>query len=248
MDQKRPVFVGPGWQRSRHQARERAECASLAAGGQAQRAGHESGLKLQVWIERPPGDVRARNNRLAQKTHGKRRQRAKPQPRSFGGRKRRLVQVAAATAASPTGRSAGAHPEIMSQKARNSAARVAAIGPKAGEASPVGALNGQIQHAPATQCPIAPTPGREHRARNLARLIAGAARHPRSQSVCYDAARELSCSPRQGKHRGRDHRRRAPSAAGCPAWADSCVDNAKKKNRKTSSLSDSGFGRAILAR
>ncbi len=34
----------------------------------------------------------------------------------FGGRKRKLVQVAPATAASPTGRSAGDHPEIMSQK------------------------------------------------------------------------------------------------------------------------------------
>jgi hypothetical protein len=33
--------------------------------------------------------------------------------------------VAPTTAASPTGRSAGAHPEIMSQKARKKAARTA---------------------------------------------------------------------------------------------------------------------------
>jgi hypothetical protein len=36
--------------------------------------------------------------------------------------------------------------------------------------------------------PLRRRPGREHHARNLAKLIAGAARHPRSQSVCYDAA------------------------------------------------------------
>ncbi len=42
-----------------------------------------------------------------------------------GGRRRTLTQVAPATAASPTGRSAGAHHEIMSQKARRSVARTA---------------------------------------------------------------------------------------------------------------------------
>jgi hypothetical protein len=44
----------------------------------------------------------------------------------FGGRRRRLAQVAPATAARPTGRSGSAQPEIMSQKARRSAPRVAA--------------------------------------------------------------------------------------------------------------------------
>ena len=43
-----------------------------------------------------------------------------------GGRKRKLTQVAPTTAAIPTGRSAGAHPEIMSQKARRNAARAVA--------------------------------------------------------------------------------------------------------------------------
>ena len=43
----------------------------------------------------------------------------------FGGKRRKLTQVAPHTAASPTGRSANAHPEIMSQKARRSAARTA---------------------------------------------------------------------------------------------------------------------------
>ena len=67
-----------------------------------------------------------------------------------GGKKRRLVQVAAAAAARPTGRSAGAHPEIMSQKARNSAARKAAVRARVRGASPAGALKRPIQRAPRT--------------------------------------------------------------------------------------------------
>jgi len=44
----------------------------------------------------------------------------------LAGRRARLAQVAPATAASPTGRSAAFHPEIASQKARKRAARDAA--------------------------------------------------------------------------------------------------------------------------
>jgi len=73
----------------------------------------------------------------------------------LGGRKRRLVHVAPATAARPTGRSAGAQPEIISQKARKRAARAAAPRAMPIGASPVGALNRQIRRPPATQWAIA---------------------------------------------------------------------------------------------
>ena len=62
-----------------------------------------------------------------------------------GGRKRKLTQVAPATAAIPTGRSAGAHPEIMSQNARKNAARTAATRERLREPLPAGALNAAIQ-------------------------------------------------------------------------------------------------------
>jgi hypothetical protein len=62
----------------------------------------------------------------------------------FGGRRLRLAQVAPATAASPTGRSVKPHPEIISQKARKSAARTAAArGKPTGTSSP--GLNAPIQ-------------------------------------------------------------------------------------------------------
>jgi len=64
------------------------------------------------------------------------------------GEKRMLNQVAPATAAKPTGRFAGDHPEIMSQKARKSVARRAAARLKSSSPSPVCAFNGQIQCAP----------------------------------------------------------------------------------------------------
>jgi hypothetical protein len=61
-----------------------------------------------------------------------------------GGRKRKLTQVAPTTAANPTGRSAGAHPEIMSQKARKNAARAVATRERLREPFPAGALNAAI--------------------------------------------------------------------------------------------------------
>jgi hypothetical protein len=63
----------------------------------------------------------------------------------FGGSKRKLTHVAPATAATPTGRSAGAHPEIMSQKMRNSAARAAATRARRRVTLSAGALNRPIQ-------------------------------------------------------------------------------------------------------
>src|ERR1700722_5597604 len=62
-----------------------------------------------------------------------------------GGKKRKLTQVAPTTAAIPTGRSAGAHPEIMSQNARKNAARAAATRDRLREPFPAGALNAAIQ-------------------------------------------------------------------------------------------------------
>src|ERR1700722_15141499 len=62
-----------------------------------------------------------------------------------GGRKRKLTQVAPITAASPTGRSAGAPPENMSQNARKNAARAAATRARLTEPLPAGALNAAIQ-------------------------------------------------------------------------------------------------------
>ncbi len=145
------------------------------------------------------------------------------------GRNRRLVQVAAATAARPTGRSAGAHPEIMSQKARNNAARLTTIGPRAGETSPVGALNGRVQRAPATQYAIAPT-ARKGTPRKKSGQVDR--RRGSASEISIRVLRrggELSCSPRQGKHRGGDHRRHAPSAAGYPAWAEAAWTTGRKE-------------------
>ena len=68
VNEKRALFVGSGRQRSRHQTRQGAECGSLAPGGQPQRAGDKSGPQRQRRIERPPGDIRSRNHRLAQET------------------------------------------------------------------------------------------------------------------------------------------------------------------------------------
>ena len=82
VNQKRPLFVRPGRQGSRHQARERAERASLAAFRQTQRVGDEPGLQSKRRIERPPRDIESGENRLAQEAGRKRPQRCKPESRS----------------------------------------------------------------------------------------------------------------------------------------------------------------------
>ena len=113
-----------------------------------------------------------------------------PQLRSPGGRRRRLVHVAPATAARPTGKSAGAHPEIMSQKARKSAARKAAARLRR-RGSPVAALKRQIRRAFATRFAIASRPGRNRRPDIRPVAVACVGRHPRLQSACCDAARAI---------------------------------------------------------
>jgi len=76
----------------------------------------------------------------------------------------------------------------MSQKARNNAARLTAIGPRAGETSPVGALNGQVQRAPATQYPIAPTARKGTPCEKSGQADRRRGSASESQSVCCDAA------------------------------------------------------------
>ena len=119
----------------------------------------------------------------------------------FGGRKRKLVHVAPATAARPTGRSAGAHPEIMSQKARKSAARPAAARARPGAASSAAALNGPIRRAKPARLASGPAI-----ARRPARGKSGQA-HRSSGSAseisipALRSAAALPCSIQGGKHR-----------------------------------------------
>ena len=116
-----------------------------------------------------------------------------------GGRKRRLVHVAPATAARPTGRSAGAHPEIMSQKARKSAAREAAarLRPTADIARR--RAQGSNPARAREACAIARLrPAKEPQAGNPPRVVAGVARHPRLQSACCDAAQSYHVPRNRG--------------------------------------------------
>src|SRR5271157_3387614 len=79
-----------------------------------------SGRKARLATSNPPA-TDPRTKLTASATSVPNRMRA-----PCGGRRARLVQVAPATAASPTGRSAAFQPEIASQKAKKSAARVTA--------------------------------------------------------------------------------------------------------------------------
>ena len=117
-----------------------------------------------------------------------------------GGEKRRLIQVAPATAARPTGRSAGAHPEIMSQKARKSVARKAAARLRPTVESPVATLKGQIQRALATRLAIAAREGAAGRKSAHGGRLRGSASETSIRVLRRSA--DLSCSPKQGKHRG----------------------------------------------
>jgi hypothetical protein len=104
----------------------------------------------------------------------------------FGGSKRKLTHVAPATAASPTGRSAGAQPAIMSQKMRNSAARVAAGPARPGEAASAGALNGPVQDA---------KPTRAHRSCGSAFQDSAPALVARRRAIMFHSAGEGSVRP-----------------------------------------------------
>jgi hypothetical protein len=91
----------------------------------------------------------------------------------FGGNRRRLTQVAPATAASPTGRSVNPHPEIMSQKVRKSAARTAAARGKPTETVSDGVFNAGIQDRkrPATRGAGRGRPAHAHRLMGSASAI-----------------------------------------------------------------------------
>ena len=174
-------------------------CAALR---QTQRANDEPGLQLQVRIERPPRDIRSRHRRLAQKT---RRERASDPNLSrdpCGGRRRKLTQVAPTTAASPTGRSAGAHPEIMSQNARRSVARTAHTrGRPTGTFSDCG-LNAPIQNWNRLRRAAAQRP-RYEVAAPLLMLIAQPARHLRSQAPRLRLRQSYHDSFERGKRQWR---------------------------------------------
>src|SRR5208337_881230 len=75
MNEKRPAFVCAGRQRSRQQARKRAKCGPLPTRGQAQWTGDKARPQLHTRAERPPRDVRSRNEGLTKKTHRERRKR-----------------------------------------------------------------------------------------------------------------------------------------------------------------------------
>ena len=123
---------GPDRQRARQQARERRRTRCARARRQAQRIAHEAGLQRQARIEGAPGDVDARDDRLARKRKhepssaiGRSRQRRR--------RRRRLVHVAAATATSAGGKAASGaaqdQPEHEEQRRRDGTARAAAPAP-----------------------------------------------------------------------------------------------------------------------
>jgi hypothetical protein len=115
----------------------------------------------------------------------------------FGGRKRKLVQVAPATAANPTGRSAGDQPDIISQKTRKDAARTAAARARPGEALSAGVFNGPTQHPKPTRCVVAHRPAGTKSGH--ARCLSGSASEISIPALRRGAG--LPCSTRQGKHR-----------------------------------------------
>jgi hypothetical protein len=131
-----------------------------------------------------------------------------------GGRRRRLVHVAPATAARPTGRSLRAHPEIISQKARKSAPRAAAARFKPSGALPVEALNSQFQGASARGCAIALAAWRRSAGGSQKDRRTGLA--SREQSACCDAATQGYHVPRNRGSIGRSERQ-----PGAPAFAGS---------------------------
>ena len=138
----------------------------------------------------------------------------------FDGSKRKLAQVAPATAASPTGRSAGPHPEIMSQKVRRSAARVAAGPARPGEASSAGVLNRPVQHAKPTQCAGARTSAQGNACWKSCPVH-------RWSGLAFDTSirvvrRELPCSTQRGKHgRAANPRSEAQNAMFGRGWNSS---------------------------
>ena len=141
---------------------------------------------------------------------------------AFGGRKRKLVHVAPATAGSPIGRSAGAHPEIMSQKTRKSADRPAAARARRTGALSAGALKGRPNPPNRSDARSLGRLRKDLQAGNLAVLIAQAARHPRLQPLRCDAAQRYHVPPdKESSGRRRARATNSKSAAAAPAPRDS---------------------------
>lgn len=129
-----------------------------------------------------------------------------------GGRKRKLTQAAPTTAAIPTGRSAGAHPEIMSQKARKNAARTAATRARLREPFPAGALNAAIQGRKRRRHAVRSTTAQRARCGNSA--------HAHRPNGSASAFKPLCCDAGQSYHVHSNG-----ESAGPPRLAADPIDN-----------------------
>jgi hypothetical protein len=114
----------------------------------------------------------------------------------------------------------------MSQKARKSAARLAAACPRAGKASRAGALNRQIQSRSTTLQAIAPAAceGTPSEKSDQAERQSDSAFE--TSSVSCDAAESYHV-PRNRESIGGDHRRHFTSAQELRPLERTCLDNAK---------------------
>ena len=107
---RQATFPASGWL-----ARERV---ARRAGRKPRRVVDEARVQRQPRIERPPRDIHPGHHRLTRKAQRQPRhaeQRHAPRP---GGSRRRLTQVAAATATAAAGRSPGLTPASTSQQAQ----------------------------------------------------------------------------------------------------------------------------------
>jgi hypothetical protein len=82
VDEERPIFVGPGRQRSREQTGQSAKRAPRPTWRQMQWGQHETWPQLQPRMERPPRNVRSRNHGLTHKAQRECREGREVGPRS----------------------------------------------------------------------------------------------------------------------------------------------------------------------
>jgi hypothetical protein len=120
---------------------------------------------------------------------------------TFAGRKRKLVHVAPATARNPIGRSAGAHPEIMSQKMRKSADRLAAARARPARAVSDVALKGLAQPAKPRRCTVAQTAAQRPASWESGHADRSSGSASETATPALRRCAELTCSTQQGKQR-----------------------------------------------
>ena len=141
----------------------------------------------------------------------------------LGGRRRRLTQVAPATAASPTGRSVKPHPEIISQKARKSAARTAAARGKPTGTVSDGGFNAPIQDRkrPATRGAGRGRPAHAHRPTGSASAVSSLFAATRARATMFiprgKAAGRLAVRANLSTLGQRQERQLGRGAVGLPA-------------------------------